>query len=338
MPSRTPKTHDPSPLERYELSHPAVPEDLDGLTILQITDGHVRTPQERDPAFKRLLNAIASVEVDLIALTGDYMTEPGDEPAALDAIERMREVWRARHGVYGVFGNHDSHELKAAARRLEGITWLENRVEDLSPRLPLRLIGISYPEDLFGAVLEEEGTEGGGEGTKAQRHEGTEGGEEGTEARRHEGTKGGEDGTEVRRGRDGRDAESDPALRASVPPCLRASPLPFLISHYPTEIFPAAELGIPLMIAGHTHGGQIRLIKGHVPHTSSDFPSHVATGMIRLRNTVCAVSRGVGEAYVGVRINCPRQLPMYTLRRGPALVDRHKKDGEYLTLTQVLAW
>ena len=293
---------EPDPLERYDLTHPAVPEALDGLTILHITDGHVRWPQGQNPAFQRLLRAIGSVEADIIALTGDYMTEPGDEPHALDAIRRMQEVWRVRYGVYAVFGNHDSHALKVACREMEGITWLENRMADV-PGLGLRMIGISYPEDLFGAVV----------------------GKEGKEARRHEGTK-------------GADEESDPALRASVPSCLRASPFPFLISHYPTEIFPAADMGIPLMIAGHTHGGQIRLMKGHVPHTSSDFPSHVATGIIRLRHTVCAVSRGVGEAFVGIRVNCPRQLPLYTLRRGEAMKAPHVRDGEYRTLTRVLAW
>lgn len=265
---------EPDPLERYDLWHPAVPAALDGLTILHITDGHVRTPQARNPSFQRLLRAIEAVEPDVIALTGDYMTEPGDEPHAIDALQRMRDVWRVRYGVFGVFGNHDSHAFRVSARRLEGITWVENRVVDLD--IPMRLVGASYPEDLFQAMLE-------------------------------------------------------------APP-VRTDRLVFAISHYPTEIFPAADLGIPLMIAGHTHGGQIRLVKGHVPHTSSDIPSHVATGIIRLRNTVCAVSRGVGEAFIGIRFNCPRQLPLYTLRRGEAMRSREALDGEYRTLTRVLGW
>lgn len=277
-------TIDPDPLERYDLSHPAVPPALDGLTILHITDGHVRSPQGRDPAFGRLLAAIRRVEPDLVALTGDYMTEPGDEPHALDALERMRDAWKVRYGAFGVFGNHDSHAFKVAARAMGGVTWVENRVHRFDG-LPLRLIGGSYPEDVFGAVLADQALHG----------------------------------------------EQDSEAGADAPS------LPFLISHYPTEIFPAADLGIPLMIAGHTHGGQIRLFKGHVPHTSSDFPSHVATGIIRLRHTVCAVSRGVGEAFVGLRVNCPRQLPLYTLRRGEAMRSAVARD-EFRTITRVLAW
>ena len=284
----------PDPIETYDLCHPAVPAALDGLTILHITDAHVRTPQGKDPAFNRLLHALAWTAPDITALTGDYMTEPGDETHALDALMRLRDAWKADLGVFGVFGNHDSHEFKLAARQIEGITWVENRVVDFQPRLPLRLACASYPEDLFGAMIHDPIP-----------------------------------------WEPSRDASTFPwpSLPDDQPP----TPLTLAISHYPTEIFPAADLGIPLVLAGHTHGGQIRPWKGHVPHTSSDFPSHLATGVLRLRNTICCVSRGVGEAYVGLRLNCPRQAPLYTLRRGQAPRGRRIKDGDYTTLTQVVA-
>ena len=304
---RTPRA--PDPIEPYALSHPAVPADLDGLTILQLTDLHVRTPQARNRAFRRLLNAVHWAEPDLIALTGDFMTEPGDEPAALDALERLAGAWRARFGVFGLFGNHDSATFMAAARQMEGITWLENRAIDLDldRGRRLRLVGASFPEDLLGAML----------GAEGQRHS--------ANGIRSEGDS--TSGSDALAGGRLPLAESD-----------SAPPFALVLSHYPTEIFPAAELGLPLMLAGHTHGGQIRPWRGHVPHTSSDFPSHLATGILRLRNTVCAVSRGVGEAFVGLRINCPRQAPLYTLRRGPIVGESRRGSGEYATLTQVEAW
>ena len=86
--------------------------------------------------------------------------------------------------------------------------------------------------------------------------------------------------------------------------------------HYPTEIFGAAELGIPLILAGHTHGGQFRLSKNLIPHTSCDLPGRLGTGVLRLRGTLCAISRGLGTALVQVRLNCPSHLPLYILKRG----------------------
>ncbi|MCC6230936.1 MAG: metallophosphoesterase [Phycisphaerales bacterium] len=86
--------------------------------------------------------------------------------------------------------------------------------------------------------------------------------------------------------------------------------------HYPSEIYTAADLGIPLVLAGHTHAGQFRVSPRLAPHTSSDLPADLATGVLRLRQTLCAVSRGLGQAVIEARINCPPQAPVYVLRRG----------------------
>lgn len=88
-----------------------------------------------------------------------------------------------------------------------------------------------------------------------------------------------------------------------------------LLAHYPTEIVPAAALGIPLVLSGHTHGGQVRISPKLAPHTSSDLPSHLASGVLKLGATRCCVSRGVGDGFAPIRINCPPQLPIYTLER-----------------------
>lgn len=95
------------------------------------------------------------------------------------------------------------------------------------------------------------------------------------------------------------------------------SELTIALVHYPTEIYPAADFGIPLLLAGHTHGGQFRLSTRWAPHTSSDLPRDLASGVLRLRQTLCCVSRGVGNAIVELRVNCPPQIPLYQLRRGP---------------------
>lgn len=87
--------------------------------------------------------------------------------------------------------------------------------------------------------------------------------------------------------------------------------------HYPTEVYAAANLGAHLALAGHTHGGQVRLHAGLAPHTSCDLPHDAASGVLRLRDTLCATSRGLGTTLLPLRLRCPAQAPIYTLRRAP---------------------
>jgi predicted MPP superfamily phosphohydrolase len=112
------------------------------------------------------------------------------------------------------------------------------------------------------------------------------------------------------------------------------------LAHFPPQIYPAAQLGIPLVLAGHTHGGQIRLGPSHAPHTSCDLDKNLASGVIRLGETLCAISRGVGETMLDLRVNCPPQLSLYTLRRGelPGGPDREADAGTMPRVRQVIAW
>lgn len=110
-------------------------------------------------------------------------------------------------------------------------------------------------------------------------------------------------------------------LRAALDSPADALPcdLTLMLAHYPTMIFPAADLGVPLVLAGHTHGGQIRVHRRLAPHTSCDLPPGLASGCLGLRGTTCCISRGIGEGFLeGLRINCPAQVPIYTLHPAPS--------------------
>ena len=123
------------------------------------------------------------------------------------------------------------------------------------------------------------------------------------------------------------------------PPCPPATPRPFTIAlaHYPTAVIPAAAVGIPLVLAGHTHAGQMRISSRLAPHTSSDVPPHLATGILRLGNTLCCISRGLGDGVMeGLRFNCPRQAPLYVLRHAPLPPPTPGSDPA--AVTQVVAW
>jgi len=83
-----------------------------------------------------------------------------------------------------------------------------------------------------------------------------------------------------------------------------------LLAHDPRRLSEAAALGIPLVLAGHTHGGQVVLpIIGAV--AAQKFP--VVAGIGRRQRTTMFVSRGVGTVYVPVRVNCPPEVAILTL-------------------------
>ena len=73
----------------------------------------------------------------------------------------------------------------------------------------------------------------------------------------------------------------------------------------------AAALDVPLVLSGHTHGGQVVLpLIGAV--AAQKFP--VVAGIGRRDRTTMFVSRGVGTIYLPVRINCPPEVALLTLQ------------------------
>ena len=86
-----------------------------------------------------------------------------------------------------------------------------------------------------------------------------------------------------------------------------------LLAHDPRRFAEAEALNVPLVLSGHTHGGQVVLpVIGAL--AAQKFP--VVAGLARRRYTTLFVSRGVGTVYVPVRINCPPEVAILTLQPG----------------------
>ena len=102
-----------------------------------------------------------------------------------------------------------------------------------------------------------------------------------------------------------------------------------LLSHNPNSFDRAAELGIELSLAGHTHGGQVKV--EIVDHSVS--PARLITpfvaGLYRLpmsgqagdapgnglQKAALYVNRGLGTFGFPVRIGVPPEITLLTLRR-----------------------
>jgi len=84
-----------------------------------------------------------------------------------------------------------------------------------------------------------------------------------------------------------------------------------LLAHDPRRLVEASDLEIPLVLSGHTHGGQVVLpLVGAV--AAQKFP--VVAGIGQRGKTTMFVSRGVGTIYVPIRVNCPPEVAILTLK------------------------
>ena len=77
-----------------------------------------------------------------------------------------------------------------------------------------------------------------------------------------------------------------------------------LLAHRPEDFKTYADLGIDLVLSGHTHGGQFRipLIGGIVAPNQGLFPKYDA-GLYTENNTTMIISRGIGNSVVPIRFN-----------------------------------
>lgn len=104
----------------------------------------------------------------------------------------------------------------------------------------------------------------------------------------------------------------DQALR-EVPP----DSFKILLYHSPDLIEAAAARGIDLYLAGHTHGGQIRLPFYGALATSSMYYKQYEAGLFQKGQTYLYVSRGIGlegAAAPRARFLCRPEVAVHTLR------------------------
>ena len=84
-----------------------------------------------------------------------------------------------------------------------------------------------------------------------------------------------------------------------------------LLAHNPKAFLRAADLGIPLTLAGHTHGGQIAMRKR--PNANLALAHRRSAGEFHSDGSMLYVTSGVG-AWFPLRVNCPAEIAMLTIR------------------------
>ncbi len=237
-------------LERSEVPIVDLPVALDGLTILHLSDLHIKKTPNR-LFFESVAEELSTLEPDLICLTGDLVEKGGSAHA--EVFRTFLKRLRFREAGLAILGNHDFwHSTQPTLNILEdlGYRHLGNKRSTLRIRdTHLSLWGLEYP---WNSEIPE--------GWKQPFEEWT-----------------------------------------------------LCLSHTPDHFLRFARHGRGLMLAGHVHGGQIRLpVFGPVIMPSV----HGRTfdqGWFRRKNAYLHVSQGLGGGHP-IRFGCSPGASLITLK------------------------
>ncbi|MDX2212893.1 MAG: metallophosphoesterase [Oculatellaceae cyanobacterium bins.114] len=127
-------------VERVTVPISELPTSLNNLRIAQLSDFHYDGLRLSESLLAEAIALTNDYTPDLIALTGDFVT---DDPTPIHALSDRLKGLQSRVGVYAVLGNHDSYlpqaqpEIVTALERI-GIRVLQNQIAyPVGERLPL---------------------------------------------------------------------------------------------------------------------------------------------------------------------------------------------------------
>ncbi len=100
-----------------------------------------------------------------------------------------------------------------------------------------------------------------------------------------------------------------------IDPLVARDTVSILLTHNPNAFDRAAELGIDLSLAGHTHGGQVSLEFVHPGLSPSRLITPYVSGWYEKRGAQLYVNRGIGTIGVPVRVGAPPEITVFELIR-----------------------
>jgi predicted MPP superfamily phosphohydrolase len=116
-------------------------------------------------------------------------------------------------------------------------------------------------------------------------------------------------------------APNFPATAAQIPPGVAT----LTLTHNP-GLFDWSSDHAPILLAGHTHAGQVRLpIIGSIVRVSRH-TEDTAKGWTIINGRILIVTRGLGSSGIPVRLNCPPQIMLLTVHPGPVAKVEAQKD------------
>ncbi len=267
---------------RYRVSPPRWPAGL-SVKLAVIADLHACEPWMGRERIRRIVASTNALGADCVLLLGDYVAGRGMMRYA-DAIAEKdwaRELGRLKAplGVHAVLGNHDWWADIDVQRSRRGTP---------AASLALQDAGIPVYENVS-VRLEKDGGAFWLAGLGDQEAFWS------AEARRQRPFRR-FDGSDDLGGTLGQVTDDEPVI---------------LMAHEP-DIFPRVPDRVALTVAGHTHGGQIRIL-GYAPVVPSRFGNRYVYGHVVEHNRNLIVSGGLGCSGVPVRLGAPPEIVMIEL-------------------------
>ena len=107
----------------HEIEIPDLPPDLEGFTVVQLSDIHAGSrPSFNLRVLGKAVAVTRTVDPDLVVITGDLVTGG----SRLDALANDLRRLPARHGVFAVLGNHDHGLIKLVRAEPVDLSWLDD--------------------------------------------------------------------------------------------------------------------------------------------------------------------------------------------------------------------
>ncbi|MCK1795057.1 metallophosphoesterase [Streptomyces sp. XM4193] len=271
---------------------PVLPPGMKPLRALHVSDIHMVSGQTKK---RRWLQSLAGLRPDFVVNTGDNLSDPHAVPELLDALEPLMEF----PGTY-VFGSNDYYgpRLRNPGRYL---------IEKASGRH-----GLNGNQPVVGAIhnpwepMRDAFDAAGWVGLTNARGE--------LKLEHGHLALTGLDDPHIKRDRysevaGGPDPDADLSLAVVHAPYLRV-----------LDAFTAARY--PLILAGHTHGGQLRIPYYGALVTNCDLDTARVSGLsdhrVGDRRSYLHVSAGCGaNRYTPIRFACPPEATLLTLTERP---------------------
>ena len=273
-------------LRKRRLPLKGLPEELEGLRLLHISDLHGGAPGPGGRAIAKLVRASRRADADIVLFTGDMTDKKKDLRPFLPLLAEIG----SRYGKFAVLGNHD-HGLRKTVlqdlmRRLTGLHRRgpkEVPEEDLEETVALNRELLSQSGI---RLLENECATLATRGGKVQ-------------------ICGIDDCQYGYADFDGTARQADPGAGVRV-----------LLTHSPEAVQWAGDGTYDLVLAGHTHGGQICLphpTKGRILLSTSG--SAFGSGLYRINGVDMHVSPGVGTTLLPFRLLRRPEITLLELTR-----------------------